>query len=158
MCTFKTSPRALENARKLNTCGRFDSTHEGVWDVHGFFPRAKPRHTPHRHTRAKNAHCTPAPTPTQDDTAHHTTTQNTRHTFHAHTTHKHHDTFTRHGKTHQVQTKCVMTDWKFFLGSTRGWCTAVLCWWSVGLVNSVDERDLCLLQMYFVVCCCNSRS
>ena len=74
VCTFKTSPCAP--ARMLN------STHGGVLDVHGvFFPRAKPRHTPHRHTRATNAHCTPAPTPTQDDTAHHTTTQTPRHFY-----------------------------------------------------------------------------
>ena len=40
-----------QNARILNTCGRFDSTHGGVLNLHGFSPRAKPRH--HTHTRDK---------------------------------------------------------------------------------------------------------
>ena len=125
-----------QNARMLNTCGRFDSTHGGILDVHGFLLACQAAlHT--SHTRNKRT----LHTSTNTHTERHTTTQTTRHTFHAHTKHKHHDTFTRHGKTyHQVQTKCMM----FFA-------------WVVLLVD-VDERDLCLLKMYFAVCCCTSRS
>ena len=52
VCTGKTP-------RMLNTWERFDSAHGGALDVHVLFTRMPSRATPHRHTRATNAHCTP---------------------------------------------------------------------------------------------------
>ena len=57
--------------------------------------------------------------------------------------------FTHHMKPRQVQTQWVMTDWKLFLDSVGGWCISVFSWWKeVFLGNSVNVRDLSLLQSF----------
>ena len=106
VCTMKTSPCAPAKRPHVEHVGAFRQYTRRRFGRTRFFSRVPCRATHHTDTRATNAHCTPAPTPTQDDIAHYTTTQNTRHTFHAHNTHKHHDTFTRHGNSPSPDRVC----------------------------------------------------
>ena len=124
-----------QNARMLNTCGRLDSTHGGVLDVHGF--SRVPSRATHTDTHAQQTHI-----------AHqyqhpHRTTQHT-------TTQKH--------KTHIARTHHTQTPRHFHSTRENSPSPDKVCDDRFVLVKSVDERDHCLLKMYFVVYCCNSRS
>ncbi len=55
---------------------------------------------------------------------------------------------TQHGKTYQVQTQWGLTDWEFFLDSVSGGAWPFLVGGVICLVNSVNERDLNLLNSY----------
>ena len=50
------------------------------------------------------------------------------------------------GKTHQVHTQWGWTDRKLFLDSLGGRCMPVLSCWTVGLIHSVNDRDLSFLK------------
>ncbi len=53
---------------------------------------------------------------------------------------------TQHGETYQVQTQWGLTDWEFFLDSVSGGAWPFLVGGVICLVNSVNERDLNLLN------------
>ena len=53
---------------------------------------------------------------------------------------------TQHGETYQVQTRLGLTDWQLFLDCVNSGAWPVLVGEVICLVNSVNERDLCLLN------------
>ena len=55
---------------------------------------------------------------------------------------------TQHGETYQVQTRLGLTDWQLFLDCVNSGAWPVLVGEVICLVNSVNERDLCLLNSW----------
>ena len=53
---------------------------------------------------------------------------------------------TQHGKSHQARTLAGLTDWELFLDSVGGGAWPFLVGGVICLVNSVNERDHCLLN------------